>query len=70
MALKATSSLGIELSDLKYLCSYAFLASKGLHELNDTEEEEICDPLTCVASPQVKTCILFPTINHYVRGGK
>ena len=34
--------------------TYVSLDSKGLHELNETEEEEVYDPLTCVASPQVK----------------
>ena len=51
-----TSDHGIELGDLNYLCSHVFLASKGLHELNATQaEEEVYDPLTCVASPQAKT---------------
>ena len=33
------------------------MASKGHHELNADaeEEEEVYHPLTCVASPQVKT---------------
>ena len=30
--------LEFELIDLHYLCSCVSLASKGLHELNDTEE--------------------------------
>ena len=50
-----TSDLKVQLSDLDYLCSRVSLASKCLYELNDTqEEEEVYDPLTCVASPQVK----------------
>ena len=53
MASEVVSDLRIELSDLNYLCYHVYLASKGLHEMNDTTEE-IYDPLTCVASPQVK----------------
>ena len=37
-ASEVTCDLGIELSDLNYLCCHVSLASKGLHELNDTEE--------------------------------
>ena len=43
-ALEVTSGLGIKLSDLNNLCSHISLASKGLHETNQTEE--IYDPLT------------------------
>ena len=53
--LEVTSDLKIQLSDLGYLCSHGSLASKGLHEINDTQAEEVYLPLTCVASPQVKT---------------
>ena len=46
-ASEVTSGLGIELSDLNYPCSHAYLASKGLHELNQTTTtEEIYHPLT------------------------
>ena len=38
MTSEVTSDLGIELDDLNDLCSHVSLASKGLHELNDTEE--------------------------------
>ena len=55
MTSDGTSDLKIQLSDLDYLCSHVSLASKGLHELNATQaEEEVYDPLTCVALPQVK----------------
>ena len=56
MTSEVASDLGIELLDLHDLCSCVSLASKGLHELNDTggREEAKHDPLTCVASPQVK----------------
>ena len=33
---EVTSDLKILLSDLDYLCSHVSLASKGLHEINDT----------------------------------
>ena len=33
---EVTSDLKIQLSDHDYLCSHVSLASKGLHELNDT----------------------------------
>ena len=36
-ASEVTCDLGIELSDLNYLRSHVSSASKGLHELNDTE---------------------------------
>ena len=57
MASEVISDIKIELFDLNYLCYHVYLASKGLHELNDTynNNEEIYHPLTCVASPQVKT---------------
>ena len=35
-ASKVTNGLRIELSDLNYLCSHVFLASKSFHELNQT----------------------------------
>ena len=56
MASEVISDIKIELFDLNYLCYHVYLASKGLHELNDTYTtyEEIYHPLTCVASPQVK----------------
>ena len=36
MASEVISDIKIELSDLNYLCYHVYLASKGLHELNDT----------------------------------
>ena len=51
--LEVTSDLKIQLSDLDYLCSHVSLASKGIHELNVTQEE-VYHPLICVASSQVK----------------
>ena len=36
MASEVISEIKIELSDLNYLCYHVYLASKGLHELNDT----------------------------------
>ena len=36
MASEVISEIKIELSDLNYLCCHVYLASKGLHELNDT----------------------------------
>ena len=53
MTSEVTSDLKIQLSDLDYLCYHVSLASKGLHELNCNRAEEVYDPLTCVASPQV-----------------
>ena len=56
MTSEVASDLGIELLDLHYLCSCVSLASKCLYELNATTTQEAKhDPLTCVASPQVKT---------------
>ena len=56
MTSEVTSDLGIELDDLNDLCSHVSLASKGLHELNDTEEEEEeeakHDPLTSCLRPK------------------
>ena len=55
MTSEVASDLGIELLDLHYICSRVSLASKCLYELNATTTEEAKhDPLTCVASPQVK----------------
>ena len=57
MASEVISDIKIELFDLNYLCYHVYLASKGLHELNQTATatyEEIYHPLTCVATPQVK----------------
>ena len=54
MASEVISDIKIELSDLNNPCYHVYLASKGLHELNPTHEE-IYHPLTCVATPQVKT---------------
>ena len=48
------SDLIIELSDLNYLCSHASLACKCFPEMIDTDDRTNYDPLTCVASPQVK----------------
>ena len=57
---EVTSDLKILLSDLDYLCSHVSLASKGLHEINDTQaEEEVYLPLTCMAWPQVKMVSLL-----------
>ena len=36
MASEVISDIKIELFDLNYLCYHVYLASKGLHELNDT----------------------------------
>ena len=57
MASEVISEIKIELSDLNNLCCHASLASKCLHELNPTYVRTRTakdDPLTCVASPQVK----------------
>ena len=57
MASEVISNIKIELFDLNYLCYHVYLASKGLHELNDTYvhvRTAKYHPLTCVASPQVK----------------
>ena len=57
MASEVISDIKIEVFDLNYLCYHVYLASKGLHELNQTATatyEEIYHPLTCVATPQVK----------------
>ena len=51
-ALEVKSDLGIELSDLDNLCSHVSLASKPLHELNETEEEDKWLPLTSVRGAQ------------------
>ena len=54
--MEVRSDLKIQLSDLHYMWPHVSLPSKGLHELNATqeaEEEEVYHPLTCVASPQV-----------------
>ena len=37
MSLLTASEVNFELSDLIYLCCHASLASKWLHELNDTD---------------------------------
>ena len=37
-ASEVTSDLGFEISDLNYICYCVSLASKGPHELNETEE--------------------------------
>ena len=56
MASEVISDMKIELFDLNYLCYHDYLASKGLHELNQTHARTAkYDPLTCVATPQVKT---------------
>ena len=36
MASEVISDIKIELFDLNYLCYHVYLASKGLHELNQT----------------------------------
>ena len=59
MTSEVTSDLGIELSDLDYLCSHGFVASKTSNSMKFTEKEAKYDPLTCVASPQVKTAEYF-----------
>ena len=41
-ASEVTSDLGFEISDLNYISYRVSLASKGLHEINDTEE--VYDP--------------------------
>ena len=57
-ASEAASDLTIELSDLNNLCCHASLASKCLHEMiADVRTQEIYHPLTCVASPQVKSSV-------------
>ena len=52
------ADLKIELSDLNYLCSHASLACKCFPEMIETDKQQTTtanyDPLTCVASPQVK----------------
>ena len=55
MASEVISEIKIELSDLNNLCCHASLASKCLHEMIKTRPRTAKDdPLTCVASPQVK----------------
>ena len=51
MTSEVTSDLRIELSDLDYICSHVSSASKGLHELNDSEEAKH-DPLTSCLRPK------------------
>ena len=55
MTSEVTSDLGNELSDLNYLCTHGFVASISSNSMKFTEKEAKYDPLTCVASPQVKT---------------
>ena len=52
-----TNDLGIELSDINYICCHIFLASICLHILNDTEEEEKRLPLISKAqrAPLIKS---------------
>ena len=55
-ASEVTPGLRTELSDLINPCYHASLTSKWLHELNATHRRTAkCHPLTCVASPQVKS---------------
>ena len=56
MTLKVKADLKIEHSDLNYLCSHPSLASKCFPEMIDTDGRNGAnyDPLTCVASLQVK----------------
>ena len=56
MTSEVTSDLGIELSDLDYLCTHGFVASISSNSIKFTEKKKEAkhDPLTCVASPQVK----------------
>ena len=55
MTSEVTSDLGNELSDLNYLCTHGFVASISSNSMKFTEKEAKYDPLTCMASPQVKT---------------
>ena len=54
MASEVISDIKIELSDLNNLCCHASLASKCLHEMIPNVRTAKDDPLTCVATPQVK----------------
>ena len=60
MTSEVTSDLKIQLSDLDYLCFHVSLASK-CHYFKNVLEEAECDPLTCVASPQVKILKILQT---------
>ena len=57
MTSEVKADLKIELSDLNYLCSHPSLASKCFPEMIHTDNGQRAnyDPLTCVASQQVKT---------------
>ena len=62
-----TCDLGIELSDLNYLCSHVSLASKGLHELNDTGGGGQTSPIDFVSSTEVKIMIRCCRVTHHCR---
>ena len=58
------SDLTSKFNSLTSITYVPSLASKGLHELNGTHKE-VYDPLTCVASPQVKILTLaFRQTSH------
>ena len=72
MTSEVTSDLGIELSGLNYLCNHASVASISSNSIKFTEKAKH-DPLTCVASPQVKSYIRVestPTIRLFDRLGQ
>ena len=55
---EVTFDLGFELFTIINLCYHTFLASNGHYFKNVVRKEEAkYDPLTCVASPQVKSDI-------------
>ena len=60
MASEVTSGLIIELSDLNYPCSHVYLASKGLHETNQTDRQTDRGDLSSIDErwlrPLVKSC--------------
>ena len=70
MASEVANVLGIELSDLNYICCHVFLASKCSHILNETEEEEEEEkrlPLISGAqrAPLIKTKDSLQKKNHF-----
>ena len=48
MASEVISDIRIELFDLNYLCCHVYLASKGLHELNDTRTRTYVGDLSSI----------------------
>ena len=69
---EVTFDLGFELFTIINLCYHTFLASNGHYFKNVVRKEEAkYDPLTCVASPQVKrsthTCLSESKMTAFLR---